>query len=88
MTLSSAYRRIEPFSDIFGVTSGLVLTQEPTLDDLADLPVVDLASQLYELSGHHLPDPLDNAHKLQRVARESFRLDETLAVPVQRILDL
>jgi transposase len=65
-----------------------VLTQQPTLDELADLPVEELATHLYELSGYHLPDPLHNAHQLQRVAQESFRLDETLAVPVQRILDL
>jgi hypothetical protein len=85
---ASSYRCLKPFSDVFGVTSRLVLTQQPTLDELAALSVADLAAQLYELSGHHLPDPTSNAHKLQRVAQESFRLDETLAVPVQRILDL
>jgi hypothetical protein len=85
---ASSYRRLKPFSDVFGATSRLVLTQQPTLDELAELPVEDLASQLYDLSGHHLPDPMDNARKLKRVARESFPLDETLALPVQRILDL
>jgi hypothetical protein len=85
---ASSYRCIKPFSDVFGVTSRLVLTQQPTLDELADLPVEDLASYLYELSGHHLPDSLDNARKLQRVARESFPLDQSLVLPVQRILDL
>jgi hypothetical protein len=85
---ASSYRCLKPFSNVFGATSRLVLTQQPTLDELADLPVEELAAHLYELSGHHLPDPLDNAHKLHRVAQESFRLDEALAVPVQRILDL
>ena len=85
---ASSYRRLKPFSDVFGVTSRLVLTQQPTLDELADLPVEDLASHLYELSGHHLPDPMDNARKLKRVAQESFPLDQTLALPVQRILDI
>jgi transposase len=85
---ASAYRRVEPFSNVFGVTSGLVLTQQPTLDELATLPVQELATQLYDLSGHHLPDPLDNARKLQRAASESFSLDDTLALPVHRILDL
>ena len=85
---ASAYRRIKPFSDIFGRTSRLVLTQEPSLDDLAALPVHDLAQQLHELSGHHLPHSLDTAHKLQRAADESFTLDSVLVVPVQRILDL
>jgi hypothetical protein len=85
---ASAYRCIKPFSDLFGVTSRLVLTQQPTWDELAQLPVEDLASHLYELSGHHLPDALKNAHKLQRVAKESFQLDESLSLPVQRILDI
>jgi transposase len=35
-----------------------------------------------------LRNPFANARKLQRVAQESFPLDDTLALPVQRILDL
>jgi hypothetical protein len=85
---ASSYRRLKPFSDIFGVTSCLVLTQTPSLDQLASLPVADLALQLHELSGHHLRDPFDNARKLQRVAQESFPLEEVLTLPVQRILEL
>ncbi len=85
---ASAYYRLKPFSDIFGVTSRLVLGQQPTLDELAAIPVETLADQLYELSGHHLPDPLKNARKLQRVAAESFALPPALTQPVQRILDL
>ena len=85
---ASAYRRLKPFSDVFGATSRLVLTQTPSLDQLATLPVADLALQLHELSGHHLRDPFDNARKLQRVTQESFALDEVLTLPVQRILDL
>jgi len=85
---ASSYRCIKPFSDIFGVTSRLVLTQQPSLDELAQLPVQDLAMHLHELSGHHLPDPSNNARKLKQVAQERFPLDETLALPVQRILDL
>ena len=47
-----------------------------------------MAVLLHELSGHHLRNPLDNARKLKQVAQESFSLDDTLALPVQRILDL
>ena len=85
---ASSYRCLKPFSDLFGVTSRLVLTQPPSLDELAQLPVEDLAIHLHELSGHHLPNPFDNARKLKQVAQESFPLNETLALPVQRILDL
>jgi len=85
---ASAYRRLEPFSDVFGATSRLVLTRLPSLDELAELPVEALTAYLHQLSGHHLPDPADNARKLRQVARESFPLDPALALPVQRILDL
>jgi hypothetical protein len=85
---ASAYRRLQPFADVFGVTSRLVLGQWPTLDELAALPVADLAQQLHELSGHHLPEPLDNATQLHQVAQESFRLPTALVLPVQRVLDL
>ena len=85
---ASSYRRVKPFSDVFGATSRLVLTQQPSLDELADLPVEELSAQLYELSGHHLRAPADNARKLQRAAKESFAMNETLALPVQRVLDL
>jgi transposase len=85
---ASSYRCLKPFSNLFGVTSRLVLTQQPSLDELAELPIENLALHLHELSRHHLPDPFDNARKLKQVAQESFSLDETLALPVQRILDL
>jgi hypothetical protein len=85
---ASSYRRLKPFSDVFGVTSRLVLTQLPSLDELAALPIEDLALQLHEMSGHHLRDPFENAGKLKRVSQESFPLDERLALPVQRILNL
>jgi transposase len=85
---ASAYRRLEPFSDVFGATSRLVLTQLPSLDELAELPVEALTDYLHELSGHHLRDPADNARKLQRVARDSFALHPALTLPVQRILEL
>jgi hypothetical protein len=85
---ASSYQRLKPFSDTFGVTSRLVLSEAPGLDALAALPVEALAQHLHELSGHHLRDPFDNARTLQRVTQESFPLAEVLTLPVQRILDL
>ncbi len=85
---ASAYRQAKPFTDVFGVTSRWVLSQEQTLRELAALSLAELAEQLDELSGHHLADPLANAGKLQRVATESFPLPAALTTPVQRLLDL
>jgi transposase len=50
--------------------------------------VETLAAYLHELSGHHLPDPFNNARKLKQVALESFALPESLSLPIQRILEL
>ena len=85
---ASGYGRLKPFADIFGVTSRKVLSEEPAWDELAALPVTELARQLDELSQHRLPDPTDNARKLQQVATQSFALPPALREPIQRILDL
>jgi transposase len=85
---ANAYSRIGPFSDTFGVTSGLVLTQYPTLDGLADIPVEDLALHLQELGNNNLPDPLSNARKIHRVVQESFPAPDGFTLPLQYILDL
>jgi hypothetical protein len=84
---ASAYGRLKPFADLFGVTSRQVLSEAPTLDERAALPIAALAQQLDDLSRHTLPDPLDNAEKLQQVARESFELPAALGEPIQRLLD-
>jgi len=84
---ANAYRRLRPFSDVFGATSRLVLGQAVTLDDLAALPVTYLADKLAELSRHCLPVPRHNALRLQRVARESLPLPTEMQLPVQRILE-
>jgi transposase len=85
---ASSYRRLKPFSDVFGVTSRQVLTQYAALDELASIPVEELTSILHEMSGHHLRDPSDNARKLRKVTTESFPLPDALVLPVHRILDL
>jgi len=84
----SAYHRTRPFSDTFGATSRRVLTALPALPALTAQPLAERANLLDGWSGHHLPDPLDNARKLQQAAAESFPLEAALAEPVQRVLDL
>jgi transposase len=86
--LHNTYRRNQPFSDPFGVTSQKVLGSEQSLVELVNLPVEELAERLDAWSGGKLDDPLETAHKLQQVAQDSFPLDEPLLTPVQNILDL
>jgi hypothetical protein len=82
----SAYATQEPFSNWLGVTSRQVLTGELNLDDLAKLPLDELAEQLDEWSKHTLPDPHENARRLKQVATESFPLSEPVTTPAQRII--
>lgn len=86
--LHSAYRRGQPFSNPFGVTSQQVLGGERSLAELVQLPLEELAEQLDVWSEGKLDDPLETAQKLQRVAQDSFPLAEPLLTPVQRLLDL
>ena len=84
---ASSYARRKPFADVFGVTSSLILSGQTHLADLAALSAADLAAYLDDLSQHHLPDPDENARKLQLALTESFPLDPTLALPIQDCLD-
>jgi transposase len=85
---ANTYQRAKPFSNVFGATSRRLLEQCVTFDELAALPVAELADQLDALSQHRLPDPLDNATVLQQVATESFSLPKELILPVHRITQL
>jgi transposase len=85
---ASAYTRCQPFANPFGLTSSHILSQDTDLAALAALPVEQLAQRLVELSHNKLPDPADNAFKLQETVRQSFPLEPDLAVPVQAVLDL
>jgi hypothetical protein len=84
---ASAYGRLKPFANLFGVTSRKVLTEAPSLEARTALPVAELAQQLDDLSRHTLPDPQDNAEKLQHVVTESFVLPAALSEPLQRLLE-
>lgn len=85
---ANTYRRHKPFSNVFGATSRRLLEQCITLDDLASLPVDELAAQLDDLSHHTLRDPRDTATRLHQVAVESFTLPEELRLPVHRVMGI
>ncbi len=70
------------------MTSRKVLSEAPTLDELAALPVAELAQHLDELNRHSLPEPRPNAQKLPQTVAQSFALSPAQLEPVQRALDL
>jgi transposase len=86
--LHNTYRRGQPFSDPFGLTSQKVLGGEQSLAELVNLPIEELAERLDAWSGGKLDDPRETAEKLQQVAQESFPLEEPLLTPVQHLLEL
>jgi len=83
---ASAYRRLMPFSDVFGVTSRAILQQSAPLQVFTDRPTAELATELATISRHHLPDALASAAQLQQVAAESFPLPAALDLPQHRLL--
>jgi transposase len=86
--LASEYQRACPFKDLFGVTAQKVLDAYPDLSLLAETPVDKLAQQLVDLSGNKLPDPQDNAAKLQAAAQHSYPLPDDLRRTLQTIRQL
>ncbi len=82
----SAFSQVEPFADTFGVLSQRLLNDPPLLERLCQLPALQLAARLDQLSGHRLPDPLRTAVRLKQVLQESFPLPEGLRTPLQDAL--
>ena len=83
----NTYSHHHPFSDTLAQTSQELLRRPELLAHLAQLSEEDLATQLYELSGHRLPEPLKNAASLHRALLDSFPLPAELAEPVHFILN-
>lgn len=83
---ASDYQRLEPFSDLCGVTSLHVLDQLDDIQALANIPLDELTAQLRRLSANSLPDPQHNALKLQQVADHSYPVPQALASTLHLIV--
>jgi hypothetical protein len=79
---ASEYPRLAPFSTVFGAASRAVLQEFPALEDIAALPVDDLVEFLDQAGTRRFADPLDNARRLQQVARDSYCLPDALHQPI------
>jgi len=86
--LASEYQRVCPFGDLFGVTAQKLLDAYPDIAPLADVPLETLVAQLQQLSGNKLPDPHDNAVKVQAAAEVSYPLPADLRQMLQTIRQL
>lgn len=83
---ASDYTRLKPFSDPLGATSRHILTEYATIDELAGLPLDDLAAELNLVGKGRFDNPTDNARRLQEVAQASYPLPPCLVEPVNLIL--
>lgn len=83
----SAYSQQPPFERTLSKTSQKLLHQPELLEQLAQLSTKEIADQLYELSGHHLQDPLKNALPLKQALRNSYPIPDELADTLQFLLD-
>ena len=80
-------RKPKPFSDLFGATSRHILSEYATTDELAALPLDDLADELDRIGRHRFSDATDNARCLKRAAAQSYPLPLCLIEPINVILD-
>jgi transposase len=77
--LASEYRRVQPFSEILGATSGHILTAYPDIAALADIPLDNLIADLKAHSHNRLKDAAASARDLQHIAMASYPLPDYLA---------
>ena len=79
----STYAKDRPFSDVFGAASTAVFT-ELAVDDIATMPLEDLAARIMEHGRGHFDDPEKVAAELKQAARRAYRLspkmDDAVAV--------
>lgn len=85
----SAYsqKKTRPFTDTFSHINEVLLHSPGLLENLQDLDVDDLATQLHELSRHRLNDPMQSAKQLKQALQESFSPPKELEPAIQSALD-
>jgi transposase len=74
------------FSNNFGSTAVDLLLGYKTIDDIIDSSLEDLADFVAKSSKNRFDNSLDIAHKIQRAARDSYRLDKVSYDPINTAL--
>lgn len=83
----SGLRQDNPFSDSFGKTS-LAVIQELEPEQIVQMPLQELIDFLTDRSNNRFENPEETAKELQKVARNSFRLDKVMKDPVNLSLSV
>jgi len=72
----------QPFSDRYGATAAAVLTEFLSTEDIASMPLPDLADFVNQKGRGHFADPEATAKLLQQAAANSYRLDKCVCEPI------
>ncbi len=83
---ASEYRTDQPFADVFGASSQLVLHDFVSPEQIVTMPLEELAALLDTAGRGQFADPTQTARELQHVASTSYRLPESLVAPVNTVL--
>jgi transposase len=79
---------VAAFDKPFSPCSVRVLTEFASLDEVAAMPLEELAAWLDQHGRRSFANPHNTAHRLQQVARDSYQLPEALATSVDLALQL
>ena len=83
----SGLRQDNPFASVFGATS-LAVIQELEPEQIAAMPLQELVDFLVDKGKNRFENPEETARELQKVARNSFRLDKAMKDPVNLSLSV
>lgn len=83
----SGLRQDNPFSNTFGTTS-LAVIEELDPETIAEMPLEELVEFLQEKGKNRFAEPEEIAKYLQKLARNSYRLDKMMADPVNLSLSV
>lgn len=74
------------FSDRFGATASSIIEEFFSVDDIAYMPVEELAEYINKKGKGHFANPEELASTIQKAARSSYRLPKTITDSVNQVL--
>jgi len=83
---ANEYREAHPFADVFGATSQAVIEEFASCEEVAAMPLAELAVWLDTQGKGRFPDPAKVARELQQVAQDAYPLDPQLQQPINYVL--
>ncbi len=84
----SEYRNVKPFANTFGATSIAVITEFLSPEEILNMPIDELIEFVVSKGKNRFPDSQEVVAKLQKVARESYRLRPNLEKSLNLVLAL